>query len=124
MVFNEPTHTRPSATAPVVAAAPAPVPLTTPPQSRQVALAAPTPHAVPGAPAAHAAGAAPTAKAAGVVRLVAIKDANLALVHIPGNPLPIPVKTGAKLPNGLTLVKADPAKGVVHFDNGSTLALE
>lgn len=90
-------------------------------------MAAPTAHAAPvspSAPAAHVPSAAPSPKAASSVRLVAIKDANLALVHIPGNPLPIPVKTGAKLPNGLTLVKADPAKGVVHFDNGSTLALE
>lgn len=128
VVFNEPTHTRQSpAAAAAVAAAPARVAPTTPPQARQVAPAAPTAHATPAspsAPAAPAASAAPTPKAGGLVRLVAIKDANLALVHIPGNPLPIPVKTGAKLPNGLTLVKADPAKGVVHFDNGSTLALE
>lgn len=128
VVFNEPTHTRqPPATTPAVAAAPAPVAPTTPPQARQAALVAPTAHATPvspSAPAAPVASAAPASKTGGSVRLVAIKDANLALVHIPGNPLPMPVKTGAKLPNGLTLVKADPAKGVVHFDNGSTLALE
>lgn len=58
------------------------------------------------------------------IRLVAIKDANTVLVNVPGIALPQQVKPGVALPNGRTIVKVDPAKGMVQFDNGAVLSLE
>lgn len=61
---------------------------------------------------------------AGKIRLVAIKDASTILLGIPGQLVPVQFKPGARLPNGATIVNADPARGQVRLDNGTTLSLE
>jgi hypothetical protein len=109
VVFNEP--------APHTAAAPAPA--VTQAQSGKALQATPAPAAL----AAPAPRTSPSTDS-GQIRLRAIKDANTILVNVPGNVMPVQVRPGAKLPNGRTIVKADPAKGVVQLDNGSTLVLE
>ncbi|MBI2770572.1 MAG: hypothetical protein HYX47_13180 [Burkholderiales bacterium] len=60
----------------------------------------------------------------GGVRLVAVKDASTILVGLPGQLVPVQLKPGSRLPNGATIVSADPARGVVLLDNGTSLALE
>lgn len=60
----------------------------------------------------------------GGVRLVAVKDASTILVGLPGQLVPVQLKPGSRLPNGAAIVSADPARGVVLLDNGTSLALE
>lgn len=109
VVFNEPAPHPAAAPAPAVAQAQSGKPLqATPPPATP---AAPAPRMSPSAD-------------SGQIRLVAIKDANTILVNVPGNVMPVQVRPGAKLSNGRAIVKADPAKGVVQLDNGSTLVLE
>jgi hypothetical protein len=109
VVFNEPGPHPAAAPAPVVTQAQSGKALqATPPPA---ALAAPAPRMSPSTD-------------SGQIRLLAIKDANTIVVNVPGNVMPVQVRPGAKLSNGRTIVKADPAKGVVQLDNGSTLVLE
>lgn len=60
----------------------------------------------------------------GGVRLVAVKDASTILVGLPGQLVPVQLKPGSRLPNGAAIVRADPARGLVLLDNGTSLALE
>jgi hypothetical protein len=86
------------------------------PETVNKQLGASTPAAPARAPASSA--------GAGGVRLVAIKDANTIVVNLPGNVMPVPLKPGARLPTGATIVSADPARGSVLLNNGTMLVLE